>query len=216
MQRSTSHERNTKRKRWVRKRCHRLVECRPGVQMWHGRVQSGRRCGRGESSPGADVAGLRPVPVQMWAGRAQHPTTSAMTALNLANSSSSRTRLESAAEDFRSHTLHRDSAQPAHICTGTGLNPATSAPEIGSPAHICATAAPGPGSQRRYSSPRRLPHCLVRVDLLHQAHHVLDVVEQDRLGVEQRQQFWLAACSAALHSPCERVGSAQCIFTPPL
>jgi hypothetical protein len=30
-----------------------------------------RRCGRGERSPGADVAAVSPVPVQMWAGRAQ-------------------------------------------------------------------------------------------------------------------------------------------------
>ncbi len=44
--------------------------------------------------------------------------------------------------------LHRDYAQPCHICTGTGLNPATSAPGLGSilprlhrdwarPCHIC-------------------------------------------------------------------------------
>jgi hypothetical protein len=29
------------------------------------------RCGRGEPSPGADVAGASPVPVQMWQRRAQ-------------------------------------------------------------------------------------------------------------------------------------------------
>ena len=28
--------------------------------------QSRRRCGKGERSPGADVAGVSPVPVQMW------------------------------------------------------------------------------------------------------------------------------------------------------
>jgi hypothetical protein len=34
---------------------------------------------------------------------------------------------------------HRDWAHPpAHICTGTGLTPATSAPGLGSPCHICA------------------------------------------------------------------------------
>ena len=36
------------------------------VQMWQGRAQSRCRCGRGEPSPGADVAGVSPVPVQMW------------------------------------------------------------------------------------------------------------------------------------------------------
>jgi hypothetical protein len=35
-------------------------------QMWLGRAQSGGRCGWGEPSPGADVAGAGPVPVQMW------------------------------------------------------------------------------------------------------------------------------------------------------
>ncbi len=34
-------------------------------------TESRCRCGRGEPSPGADVAALRPVPVQMWQGRAQ-------------------------------------------------------------------------------------------------------------------------------------------------
>jgi hypothetical protein len=29
-------------------------------------TQSQRRCGRGGPSPGADVAGVSPVPVQMW------------------------------------------------------------------------------------------------------------------------------------------------------
>jgi hypothetical protein len=32
------------------------------------RAQSGCRCGRGEPSPGADVGGVSPVPVQMWQG----------------------------------------------------------------------------------------------------------------------------------------------------
>jgi hypothetical protein len=47
------------------------------VQMWAGRAQSRRRCGKGEPSPGADVVGMSPcpgadvgrvspVPVQMW------------------------------------------------------------------------------------------------------------------------------------------------------
>ena len=31
------------------------------LRMWQG-------CGRGEPSPGADVAGVSPVPVQMWQG----------------------------------------------------------------------------------------------------------------------------------------------------
>ncbi len=35
------------------------------------RTQFGRCVGRGEPSPGADVAGVSPVPVQMWQGRAQ-------------------------------------------------------------------------------------------------------------------------------------------------
>jgi hypothetical protein len=34
-------------------------------------ARSRRRCGRGEPSPGADVAGASPVPAQMWQGRAQ-------------------------------------------------------------------------------------------------------------------------------------------------
>jgi hypothetical protein len=34
-------------------------------------VKSRCRCGRGEPSPGADVAGVSPVPVQMWQGRGQ-------------------------------------------------------------------------------------------------------------------------------------------------
>jgi hypothetical protein len=33
--------------------------------------QSRGTCGEGEPSPGADVAGVEPVPVQMWQGRAQ-------------------------------------------------------------------------------------------------------------------------------------------------
>jgi hypothetical protein len=32
------------------------------------RARSRRRCGRGEPGPGADVAGVSPVPVQMWQG----------------------------------------------------------------------------------------------------------------------------------------------------
>jgi hypothetical protein len=36
------------------------------VQMWQGCAQSRCRCGRGEPSPGADVAATSPVPVQMW------------------------------------------------------------------------------------------------------------------------------------------------------
>jgi hypothetical protein len=39
--------------------------------MWQGRAHSQRRCGRGEPSPSADVAGASPLPVQMWHGRAQ-------------------------------------------------------------------------------------------------------------------------------------------------
>ncbi len=39
--------------------------------MCEGRAQSRRRCGRGEPSPAADVAGVSPVPAQMLAGRAQ-------------------------------------------------------------------------------------------------------------------------------------------------
>jgi hypothetical protein len=38
------------------------------AQMWEGRAQSRRRCGRGEPSPGADVGGASPVPAQMWDG----------------------------------------------------------------------------------------------------------------------------------------------------
>jgi hypothetical protein len=43
------------------------------AQMWQrclrqGRAQFRRRCARGEPSPGADVAGASPVPVQMWEG----------------------------------------------------------------------------------------------------------------------------------------------------
>ena len=38
------------------------------VQMWQRSAQSRCRCGGGEPSPGADVAGVSPVPVQMWRG----------------------------------------------------------------------------------------------------------------------------------------------------
>jgi hypothetical protein len=38
------------------------------VQMWQGWAQSRCRRGRGEPSPGADVAGVSPVLVQMWQG----------------------------------------------------------------------------------------------------------------------------------------------------
>jgi hypothetical protein len=31
-------------------------------------LQSQRRCGRGEPNPGTDVAGVSPIPVQMWQG----------------------------------------------------------------------------------------------------------------------------------------------------
>ena len=37
------------------------------VQMWPGWAQSWCRYGSGEPSPGADVAGVSPAPVQMWA-----------------------------------------------------------------------------------------------------------------------------------------------------
>ena len=35
------------------------------VQMWEGQAQSRCRCGRDGPSPGADVGGMGPVPVQM-------------------------------------------------------------------------------------------------------------------------------------------------------
>jgi hypothetical protein len=38
------------------------------VQIWQGRAQSLSGCGGGEKSPGADVAGMSPVPAQMWQG----------------------------------------------------------------------------------------------------------------------------------------------------
>ncbi len=41
------------------------------VQRWQGRAQSRCRGGRGEPSPGAEVAAVSPVPVQSWQGRAQ-------------------------------------------------------------------------------------------------------------------------------------------------
>jgi hypothetical protein len=46
---------------------------RDGVHRRGGQVaaQPCRRCGGGEPSPGADVAGASPVPAQMWRGRAQ-------------------------------------------------------------------------------------------------------------------------------------------------
>jgi hypothetical protein len=44
------------------------------AQMWQGGAQSRRRCGRGEPSPGADVAGGSPVPAQMWAGVSEPST----------------------------------------------------------------------------------------------------------------------------------------------
>ena len=46
--------------RWTR-----LATCAVPVPMWQGRAQSRRRCGRGEPSLGADVAGASPVPVQI-------------------------------------------------------------------------------------------------------------------------------------------------------
>ncbi len=56
--------------------------------------------------------------------------------------------------------LHRDWAHPCHICTGTGLTPATSAPESGSPlphrqrdwAHPCQLC---PGTRSAAAAPRR-------------------------------------------------------------
>jgi hypothetical protein len=36
------------------------------VRALGGEPQSRCRCGRGEPSPGSDVAGVSPVPVQMW------------------------------------------------------------------------------------------------------------------------------------------------------
>ncbi len=39
--------------------------------MWQGWAESRRRCGRGGPSPGADVAGVSPVPAQMWQGWAE-------------------------------------------------------------------------------------------------------------------------------------------------
>jgi hypothetical protein len=42
--------------RWTR-----LATCAVPVPMWQGRAQSRRRCGRGEPSLGADVAGASPV-----------------------------------------------------------------------------------------------------------------------------------------------------------
>ena len=41
---------------------------RVAVQMWQRRAESRCRCGSGEPSPEADVAAVRPVPVQMWPG----------------------------------------------------------------------------------------------------------------------------------------------------
>ncbi len=43
------------------------MRLRCGRFRCHG-AQSRRRCGRGEPSPGADVAGASPVPAQMWLG----------------------------------------------------------------------------------------------------------------------------------------------------
>ena len=40
---------------------------------WPGQAQSRCRCGRDEPSPGAHVSGLRPVPMQMWAGASSVP-----------------------------------------------------------------------------------------------------------------------------------------------
>jgi hypothetical protein len=43
------------------------------VQMWWGWARSRRRCGQGEPNPGADVAGMSPVPAQMWPGASLVP-----------------------------------------------------------------------------------------------------------------------------------------------
>ena len=53
----------------LRCRCGRRVQCTvPAVDVGRVSPQSRHRCGRGEASPGADVAGMSPVPVQMWPG----------------------------------------------------------------------------------------------------------------------------------------------------
>ena len=45
------------------------IKVLPGpVQMWQGWAQSRCRSGSGNPSPGADVAGVSPVLVQMWHG----------------------------------------------------------------------------------------------------------------------------------------------------
>jgi hypothetical protein len=47
----------------------RSLQARGPGAVWQGRAQSRCRCGRGEPSPGADVAGVSPVPVPMWRGQ---------------------------------------------------------------------------------------------------------------------------------------------------
>jgi hypothetical protein len=52
----------------------RPAQCRPRpslAPLLFRLARSRGRCGRGEPSPGADVAGVRPVPAQMWPGRAR-------------------------------------------------------------------------------------------------------------------------------------------------
>jgi hypothetical protein len=58
-------------RRWQRRRGKAQARLPVPAQMWPqhaGRAQSRCRCGRGEPSPSADVAGASPVPVQMWQG----------------------------------------------------------------------------------------------------------------------------------------------------
>jgi hypothetical protein len=40
----------------------------PRINAGEGQIQSRRGCGWGEPGPGADVGGVSPVPVPMWAG----------------------------------------------------------------------------------------------------------------------------------------------------
>jgi hypothetical protein len=65
------HQRRADRDGNLRGRCGGRGASPVPAQMRQGRAPSRCRCGRGESSPGADAAGASPVPAQMRQGRAQ-------------------------------------------------------------------------------------------------------------------------------------------------
>jgi hypothetical protein len=95
------------------------------VQMWQGRARYRRRCGRGEPSPGADVT----ADVVHTCLVCTDASALACTRSPCAGSG----RHARQTQRVRLARLCRDWAHPCHICTGTGLGTATSAPGLGAP-----------------------------------------------------------------------------------